>query len=369
MDVDALLQHSQYAIPIGIVLACAILVFVFGFKNAEQPPFAQLTSGSDVDRKPAGKKRNKIKEKSRTVNVQVATEKSSPAKKVVPVKAEAVKKNAAKGEEVGGELKERKHEDNKPVVARKEKAVSTLKSGKENKGELVKNRKNLKNLSQEKPVDFDDGNWESVSRKDKKNKKKDEDSPSKKIKKDGKKAGELITNISKKEKGQAKPEVKDKVAKDTENKELKEKDKKEIVLIPVTNVEPAIEIHENKEEDKELEKIEKPEKPEKLEKVQKAEKIEKSEKSEENKSSSKPKKVKKVIGNENKPSVDVSSPSEKPEKIIEKLEEEKKTKTETAEEKKVEKIEDNKVVFDELGDVWTEAKPQKKSKKKARKDN
>lgn len=63
MDVGALLQHSQYAIPVGIVLVCAILVFVFGFKNAEQPPFAQLTSGSDVDRKPAGKKRNRIKEK------------------------------------------------------------------------------------------------------------------------------------------------------------------------------------------------------------------------------------------------------------------------------------------------------------------
>lgn len=59
--IGLLLQHSQYvyAIPVGIVLVCAILVFVFGFKKAEQPPFAQL---SDVDRK-LTKKRGKVREK------------------------------------------------------------------------------------------------------------------------------------------------------------------------------------------------------------------------------------------------------------------------------------------------------------------
>lgn len=62
--IGLLLQHSQYvyAIPVGIVLICAILVFAFGFKKAEQPPFAQLSSGSDVDRKLA-RKRGKIREK------------------------------------------------------------------------------------------------------------------------------------------------------------------------------------------------------------------------------------------------------------------------------------------------------------------
>lgn len=62
--VGLLLQHSQYvyAIPVGIVLICAILVFAFGFKKAEQPPFAQLSAGSDVDRK-FGKKRTKTREK------------------------------------------------------------------------------------------------------------------------------------------------------------------------------------------------------------------------------------------------------------------------------------------------------------------
>lgn len=62
--IGLLLQHSQYvyAIPVGIVLVCAILVFAFGFKKAEQPPFAQLSAGSDVDRKLA-KKRGKVREK------------------------------------------------------------------------------------------------------------------------------------------------------------------------------------------------------------------------------------------------------------------------------------------------------------------
>lgn len=63
-QIGLLLQHSQYvyAIPVGIVLVCAILVFTFGFKKAEQPPFAQLSAGSDVDRKLA-KKRGKVREK------------------------------------------------------------------------------------------------------------------------------------------------------------------------------------------------------------------------------------------------------------------------------------------------------------------
>lgn len=69
MDVSLLLQHSQYALPVGIVLICAILVFVFGFKKAEQPPFAQLSVGSDVDRKFTNKKRIKIKEKVSTIQV------------------------------------------------------------------------------------------------------------------------------------------------------------------------------------------------------------------------------------------------------------------------------------------------------------
>lgn len=76
MDVSLLLQHSQYALPVGIVLLCAILVFAFGFKKAEQPPFAQLSVGSDVDRKFANKKRSKIKEKVSTIQVNGLSSKS-----------------------------------------------------------------------------------------------------------------------------------------------------------------------------------------------------------------------------------------------------------------------------------------------------
>lgn len=52
---------SQYMlyIPVALVIVGAILVFTFGFKSAEQPPFDKLSS---EDRKSAGKKR-KIKEK------------------------------------------------------------------------------------------------------------------------------------------------------------------------------------------------------------------------------------------------------------------------------------------------------------------
>lgn len=57
-----LLQQYVYAIPVAIVLSLAILVFACGFKQAEQPPFAQLSAGSDVDRKQA-KKRGKVREK------------------------------------------------------------------------------------------------------------------------------------------------------------------------------------------------------------------------------------------------------------------------------------------------------------------
>lgn len=66
-------------------------------------------------------------------------------------------KKATKGDDVEGKLKERKQEDNKITTTKKEKEQLSAKIGKENKVEQVKNKKNLKNLFQEKPVDFDDG--------------------------------------------------------------------------------------------------------------------------------------------------------------------------------------------------------------------
>lgn len=92
----------------------------------------------------------------KAANGQVASEKTSPAKKTLAAKAEAPKK-ATKGDDVDGKLKEHKQENNKIVATKKEKEQLSTKSGKENKMEQTKNKKNLKNLFQEKPVDFDDG--------------------------------------------------------------------------------------------------------------------------------------------------------------------------------------------------------------------
>lgn len=67
MDVALLLEHTQYAVPVAMVLVCAVLVFVFGFKKAEQPPFSQLAAGLESDSKKAiAKKRSKTKEKVRS---------------------------------------------------------------------------------------------------------------------------------------------------------------------------------------------------------------------------------------------------------------------------------------------------------------
>ena len=64
MDASLVLQYSQYAIPVGIVLVCAVLVFSFGFRKAEQPPFAQLSAAAEAaERKHSNKKRSKTKDK------------------------------------------------------------------------------------------------------------------------------------------------------------------------------------------------------------------------------------------------------------------------------------------------------------------
>lgn len=54
-------QFAFHGIVVGLVLICAVLVFVFGFKSVEEFPFDKLTNSAD-DRKPAGKKR-KVKDK------------------------------------------------------------------------------------------------------------------------------------------------------------------------------------------------------------------------------------------------------------------------------------------------------------------
>lgn len=96
----------------------------------------------------------------RATDGQVNSEKTSPIKKTA-AKAEASRKTSGKGDEIDGKLKENKQDDN--VATRKEKEQPATKAaGKENKLEQIKNKKNLKHLYQEKPVDFDDGSFTDI---------------------------------------------------------------------------------------------------------------------------------------------------------------------------------------------------------------
>lgn len=54
-------NNLEYLLPVVGVALLIVLVYAFGFKRAEQPPFDKLSSGSD-DKKATGKKK-KIKEK------------------------------------------------------------------------------------------------------------------------------------------------------------------------------------------------------------------------------------------------------------------------------------------------------------------
>lgn len=60
MDLNLVFGNLQYAVPVGVVLICALLVTVFGFKKAEQPRFSELFA---ADRKQAAKKRTKTRDK------------------------------------------------------------------------------------------------------------------------------------------------------------------------------------------------------------------------------------------------------------------------------------------------------------------
>lgn len=87
----------------------------------------------------------------KAANGQVAIEKSSPKKS--STKSETSSKKSDKSDE-NSKPKEKKQDDNK--ISNNKKA-SESKVGKENKVEQTKNKKNLKNLLQEKPVDYDEG--------------------------------------------------------------------------------------------------------------------------------------------------------------------------------------------------------------------
>lgn len=58
-------QYGLYAGPAAVILVSVVLVFVFGFRKAEQPPFAHLSGVVDADAKNKNKKKSKSKEKVR----------------------------------------------------------------------------------------------------------------------------------------------------------------------------------------------------------------------------------------------------------------------------------------------------------------
>lgn len=65
MELVSELPNSQFFIPAAVVVLAVLavpLIYAFGFKSAQQPPFDKLSSGVGDDRKAAGKKR-KTKDK------------------------------------------------------------------------------------------------------------------------------------------------------------------------------------------------------------------------------------------------------------------------------------------------------------------
>lgn len=434
--------NTQYAFPVGVVLICAVLVFVFGFKSAEQPAFAQLTYTGD-DRKPAGKKR-KVKDKKSQSNGHVTTVnednaetkqktndaassksnsskvvlkqtkesrhdiEKSPAKDVSnkvsakqqkqnkqetsPIKEQQTKETVNKSSATKAQ-KENKKETSEPLAKQlKEKKQDILEKspskdsnknssskqskgkGKENQVEEIKNRKNEKNLAklkaEEKPVDFDDGEWEqALSRKDKKNRKKDDPlanddavpenivkkettSPTKK-----KKAKSIDTGIT-----EAVPAEETKILDDNNEKTAEEKpsgkEKKDEVKIPEKEVVPIVEIIVTPDIKSTEESGIAPETAAKSKKKSKKKSANKSTEPE------MPVAVETTIETQeasaSPPFVEIEVPENKQNEVKEELK------------PKVESIPKNEpgnsVAFDELGDVWKEAKAQKKSKKKVRKD-
>jgi len=163
-------------IPVALVLVGAILVFTFGFKSAEQPPFDKLSSSTSEDRRSTGKKR-KPKEKKTANGFAVPVAESKNEKSTAKDKDS---KRSPTKETPDTPKQSKKQETNSPKQADKKK-VESQKPTKIETVEQVKNKKNLKTKSDEKPMDFDDGSWETVPSKN--DKKKKQDSPAKKDKK------------------------------------------------------------------------------------------------------------------------------------------------------------------------------------------
>ncbi|KAK9891993.1 hypothetical protein WA026_017473 [Henosepilachna vigintioctopunctata] len=337
--VQELVQNQVVYIPVLLVIFLAVLVFVFGFQTVKEPPFIKLIS---EDKKQLNKKR-KIKEKKPTANGNVVIGQSKQEKS--PLKES--KRSPQKDTETQKPKDKKVELNNKVVEKNKKNEASKVKVADD-----VKSKKNAKKtVLNEKPADFDEGNWETVPAKG--DKKKKQESPIKKEKK-----------IKKSDK----PTELEKVEKDSVNKELQTETEKEV------SVEKVIEEVKTTGEVENSEEIKKTEDPVLIIEDKKEKKKEKKQKKE--------KEIPKQVQSVTVPEINIVQ------EVIKDIGESKHAKEvkSTTKTSPVELIKEddaalenkashnpNKleggVAFDELGDVWTEAKIPKKSKKKARKDN
>lgn len=327
MELMAELVNNQLTlyIPVALVLVAAILVFAFGFKSAEQPPFDKLAAVANDDRKSFAKKR-KIKDKKSANGVAVPVTDSKNEK--ASQKDKESKRSPTKEAPDTKQIK--KQDNNSPKPAEKKKP-EPQRPKKIETVEEIKNRKNLKNKQNEKPLDYDDGNWETVPSKN--DKKKKQDSPAKKEKKPKK----LADN----------KEI-EKLIKDEVNKQLQEE-----LLSSSGNLSLKLSL-----DNKTTENLKKnvPVKTAKEEVAAIIPVVEEKKLKKEKK----PKKEKEEVEI-------IKAAPEKPAKVT--VEEVKEVPKAVAKESPVKKQTTATPAFDELGDIWTEAKAAKKSKKKSRRDN
>lgn len=134
-----------------------------------------------------------------------------------PAKEKESKRSPTKEPTTPKQQKEKRQDNNASKQAEKNKKNELTKPKKNETLEEIKNKKNTKKLLNEKPLDYDDDSWETVPSKF--DKKKKQESPVKKSKKDNKKVEKLV-------------EI-EKLVKEEVNKELREKEK--VIKVEVVN--------------------------------------------------------------------------------------------------------------------------------------
>ncbi|KAE8747237.1 hypothetical protein FOCC_FOCC006029 [Frankliniella occidentalis] len=375
MDLIREVVSTPYAFPAGIValvISCAILVFVFGFKSAEEPPFDQLSFAND-DRKPAGKKR-KLKDKKSQSNGHATSVKDKTTKPSAEVESPKTSKQTPKQQpkEVQKEQTKKKEpapQQQKEKVASNKKPSTTAPKQTTPKKSTQEAQKKAK--KQEK-VDDGDG-WEQVGKKNRKGtppviqddkEKSTSTSPTKEKK--GKKAVEAEKTTPAVEVKDSSPKgIKEKVV--VEVKETSPKVSKDKAPAPVVEKAAAVKDIPNDSPKKAPLTKDNSKSPEK--KAAPAKVVEPEPQPSEFKTEEKKEKKKKPAEPEPQPEFKVEEKKEKKKKPAESASFIESEKSAIKDEGKV-AVQDNKVdgaVFDELGDVWTE-KTAKKGKKKVRKE-